>query len=524
MGFYKIWQKKLKTLSNIIITSLENPAIPLINYIFTFLFIILIRHFFEAYSQRFNYFDLPTQNLANDIIQFGLFYITVATILIWLFYDATKNPVNKIVRVVLPFFLFLMLAPQFDLIFSGGLGANMFYIQPNAPQVNIIYSYLTYTGGFPGMTPGIRTEVFIILIACYFYFRHYNVSIMSSIIYALAFYTSLFMLAISPYLVKGVIDLLGFSYHYSSMMMVYFYLITLFILGIIVFHRTNKKIFMVLLKDMRPLRVMHFELMLLLGVVIGFTKDTQMFWVQLMLNQGVVIDTLICMMAILFASFFAIIMNNISDIEIDKISNSNRPLIRGVIDETTYKNFAYFFLIAAVFYASMVSARAFLIISVTMGSYYLYSMLPLRIKRVPVLSKFVIGLNSLVLIILGYLIVHHSVSGFPNGLFLIFLVGYTLASNFIDLKDIKGDLAGGIKTLPILIGERKAQFLIGVASAMVYLSFYYLIRNEAFIPILIVGSALQFYLVFRKPYQEWPVLLYDNLNIVILMGILLLTH
>src|SRR3990167_3293786 len=494
-----------------IITSLENENIPFANYIMTFFSAIFLRNFIESYSQEANYFNLPLVAFAYSTIHYVLSYITLALLLISLFYLLARIPVHKAIRVILPGFSLLLLAPLVDLIITRGEGVNMKYMLPGD---DLLYAYLTFFGGLPGVSLGLKCEIFIALSCFFIYFYTKKISILRSLLCTWMIYSIIFIWGSSPIYIKWLLEMIGFDFYHSGDMMIHFYLVLIFILGVAVSYFANHNLILLLVKDIRFLRLLHYELMLLFGVTLAWVGNVDGIARQIYLNQVVIINIILCIISIFFSILFSLMMNNISDIDIDKICNKNRPLVRGEMDVKFYEKLACFFLVVSLFYASMVNFRAFLIIGVTMASYYIYSMPPLRFKRVTLFSKLVISLNSVALIVLGYLIVQEDVYHFPRELFVIYLLGITLSANLIDLKDIRGDSAVGVMTLPVLLGERQAKLTIGAATWLTYISFFSIIKNTYTIPILIGAGAIQFYLITRDRYRELPVLLLYNFSMI----------
>ena len=165
----------------------------------------------------------------------------------------------------------------------------------------------------------------------------------------------------------------------------------------------------------------------------------------------------------------------------------------------------------------MTGMREFEIILVFMANYFLYSMPPLRLKRVPVFSKLVIGVNSLLTFILGY--------GFFTGQTMVpivfpvfFLVFLAASANFIDLKDRDGDIAAGIKTLPVIVGMPLAQKFIGGAFFLTYLAAYAVFSLAGCFWICLGAGALQFVLVNRRDYDERLVLAVHVLSLLFILG------
>jgi 4-hydroxybenzoate polyprenyltransferase len=209
--------------------------------------------------------------------------------------------------------------------------------------------------------------------------------------------------------------------------------------------------------------------------------------------------------AIFFAGLFSLATNNLADYEIDKISNKARPLVSQRIKRQDYIRLSWIFLAAALFYASAVNFIVFFIISLFIGNYFLYSMPPLRLKRVPFFSKLFISVNSLALFILGCL----STGSFriPERVIVFFLLYFTPAINFIDIKDYEGDKLNGIKTLPVILGLRKSKFIIGIFFLLSYAAVCSIAPGALVLNLSLLFGLLMFLLINRKNYHEKPVLI-----------------
>jgi 4-hydroxybenzoate polyprenyltransferase len=517
MSFYQAFSK----LPARIIAALEDHNIPFFNYVLTFFAAILLRHFFEAYSQAENYFNISTELVSIDLLHYTLSYITLALLLIGALYYATRLKIEQIARVVLPAFILLLLSPLLDILLTFGEGVSILYLQPGY-DINLLRTYFTFFGGFTGVSTGIRIEIALVLVGIFFYCLNKQLTILPSIVYTWICYTIIFMWGAAPYFVQWIKQLTGFAYTFAGISMIHFYLVVALVLAGIIFFLANKPLFVALIKDMRALRIFYYVLMLLLGAVIALCVNLERISTQIYFYDDIIINLLLASIAIYFSCVFALMMNNMADIAIDRISNPNRPFVSGMIPPKTYVWLTYSFGALALFYAAMVNAKAFLIIAATMASYYIYSMPPLRFKRVTVFSKLAIAFNSLALVVLGFLLVQHDLSHFPNSLFIILLVGFTLSANFIDMKDIAGDKAAGILTLPVLLGEQQAKWLIATAFFLTYLSFFLLAPNYYLLPWMIIGGLIQCYFVLRKPYHEWMVLAFNNISIIFLMAYLLM--
>jgi len=226
-------------------------------------------------------------------------------------------------------------------------------------------------------------------------------------------------------------------------------------------------------------------------------------------NFTLTTDNLFCFIfipiAIVSAWIFSVITNNIQDVETDKISNKERPLIKESMDPVFYNRIAWLFFFLALIYAGFINFTAFFVILLFIGNYFLYSMPPFRLKRVPFFSKIFISLNSLILLMLGFVLISGiSIENIPisNSLFFLILIMLTAVINFIDIKDYEGDKKEGIKTLPVLMGLKRSKILISIFFAIAYLFVCFLTKDLSTLIIFFVLGCLQVYLINRKNYNE----------------------
>ena len=512
-----------RTAKNIILM-LENSEIPWGNYFLTFFCATILRTYLEAFSQPVNNFFYQTDILLANFIHFNLFYIMAVLLFMVIFSYSCNEPISKVARVLLPGFILLLVAPSVDLLTTMGRGVSMYYIEP-IKNYDLLRVYLSFFGhGYHGATLGMKIEIIIILCAGFIYCRIKNRSIFNSLVCIWMCYTILFLLAAAPYFVRFVLQLMHFDFQHSSFLMIYFYLLGTPLIAIPVLYAANKNTFKVVLKDCRFLRVLHYALMLILGGTIALIGHQASISDQLLQHQDIVIHIILSLMSIFFGCFFLIAMNHIVDTHIDTISNPERPLIANTISLNSYKVLAYLSLCLSLFYAAVVSVHVFFVATVVIASYYIYSMPPIRFKRVLIFSKLVFSLNSIILILLGYILAHGSINHFPNGLFWIFFVGYTMAANFIDIKDVEGDKLKGIMTLLTIIPEKYAKLLIGFSFWVTYVSFVYLYQSLVFLFFLVVAGGIQFYFINQKIYRESQVLVVYNASIMALIAFLIVAH
>lgn len=253
-----------------------------------------------------------------------------------------------------------------------------------------------------------------------------------------------------------------------------------------------------LLRDLRVPRVLHYVVLTLLGAALAVRS-----------TSGEVTGALLTQLAWLavslaYAAVFAIVTNNLEDLEADRLSNPERPLVRGVVEPRSYLWAGVTCLGVAVGLAGLISRAAGVGVATLSLIYFVYSCRPLRLKRVPILSKLLLGLNALVAAVTGFALVA-SWPTFPLG-WAVYLVGpLALAANFVDLKDVAGDTVQGVRTLPVVLGLEPARRLIAGATVLAYATAAMLLELRWLLPASAGLAAAHVALLFQTPYREGPI-------------------
>jgi 4-hydroxybenzoate polyprenyltransferase len=182
-------------------------------------------------------------------------------------------------------------------------------------------------------------------------------------------------------------------------------------------------------------------------------------------NIGLVVYPIVgvLMAAVLNAASNA--LNQIYDLEIDRINKPGRPLPSGrlsiesawVFTASTYAGA----LVLAWFVAPESRRECFWIVAAAAVFTVLYSVPPVRTKRFGLLANLTIAIpRGLLLKVAGWSSVKTVVGVEPwfiGAVFGLFLLG---ASTTKDFADIEGDAKGGCRTLPIVYGVRRAAWMI----------------------------------------------------------------
>ena len=172
-------------------------------------------------------------------------------------------------------------------------------------------------------------------------------------------------------------------------------------------------------------------------------------------------------------------LNQIYDIEIDRINKPKRPLPSGELTMRqawifTWIMFAIgllptwlvvpypFTTWSAKFFAPLAQHECFFIYFAAFISTFVYSVPAFgRTKAHPIGANVTIAIpRGCLLKVAGWTMVARATTlepWFIGSIFMIFLLG---AASTKDFSDIKGDAAGGVRTLPIALGVRRAAYTI----------------------------------------------------------------
>ncbi len=154
-------------------------------------------------------------------------------------------------------------------------------------------------------------------------------------------------------------------------------------------------------------------------------------------------------------------LNQIYDLEIDKINKPHRYLPTGKITIKEAWTIAAMLFIISLLLAGLINWQCFTMAAIATIMTYFYSAPPLRTKRLGIVANITIAIpRGLLLKVCGWSTVKTIYTCEPwliGMIFGLFLLG---ASSTKDFSDIKGDRANGCITLPIKYGVRRTAWMI----------------------------------------------------------------
>jgi 4-hydroxybenzoate polyprenyltransferase len=207
-------------------------------------------------------------------------------------------------------------------------------------------------------------------------------------------------------------------------------------------------------------------------------------------------------------------LNQIYDLEIDRVNKPKRPLTSGRLSLRDAWRFTYAAYAVALGLAWLVAPGGrhecfWLVVAATFIT-ILYSVPPARTKRLGIWANVTIAIPRGVLLkVAGWSSVK-TIAGvepwYIGAIFGLFLLG---ASTTKDFADMEGDARGGCRTLPIIYGVRRAAWMISPSFVVPFLMISIGSWNGILTGSLILLQALAFgmtayglyvcYLMLRRP-------------------------
>ena len=167
-------------------------------------------------------------------------------------------------------------------------------------------------------------------------------------------------------------------------------------------------------------------------------------------------------------------LNQIYDLEIDRINKPRRPLPSGRLslrEGWIFTSIAYAVALALAWLVAPGGRReCFWIVVIATAITILYSVPPFRTKRLGIWANVTIAIPRGVLLKVAGWSAVKTIFGvepwFIGGIFGLFLLG---ASTTKDFADMEGDARGGCRTLPIEFGVRRAAWMISPSFVVPFL-------------------------------------------------------
>ncbi len=488
--------------------------------------ILFVRFMLENISSQ-NNFGIITSDLST-LIHYLLFYLGLLLSLVLCLKIFIKIKISDLTKMALFILPITWLAPIIDLIITDGTGCNMSYNFHTSSK--LITDFFTFFGTFDsGITLGIKIEIFIILIGISFLAYKHTKNIFKTILTLFLCYSIFFLWSVIPNITFIINDIFTNEFILSSVnnsyisknilqtgveftqivrnkeilfnfaMMQIFILINSLLLIIWSFIY-NKNHIINILKNSRPQRFLFYFSFFIIGFIIAikqFNLDINWSWFN--------ITTFITILLGYFCVWlFAIGVNDTTDIFIDKISNKNRPLVKNIFDSDQLKQYNLIFLLFSLIASLAVGIYALFFMIIFIAVSYIYSAPPLRLKKIPVISTFLISIATLSMAMSSFYLIspNKTISAFPLNIIVLIIIVVTITANIKDLKDYEGDRTDNIRTIPTIFGVNKGRKIISIFTALSFLFIPIVLKNYVMLIPAIIMALLTYYLLNKSNFKD----------------------
>ncbi|MCA9364811.1 MAG: UbiA family prenyltransferase [Candidatus Moranbacteria bacterium] len=493
----------------------KHPPQPIV-WVSVFSGVIALRFFVISASH-----GLPSDRF-NDLVVYFLqdyFLFGVLLLLLWLWLSSFLSlRVAQLSHTLLWGSWLAFIPPAIDVLWTGGSTYWSIYLLDGLG--GLFANYITFFGHLPpavvyfGTKISVFFGIFFTGLLVFFKTRSLfkvliNTAVVYTIFFVMASFPSWFGLVsflvsdgILPSsvtfanvvgLVASPTSFFGVSFDNISLALSYkfniVYFVLIFLLGNILFFFHSRRFFVLLWKNVLRLpQVFFVSGLVLIGLVIGlviFPPAYSLFDVFGLFALLVLLISAVC------AWSSSVLINDLFDQKIDRISNPHRPLVAGVMSEDSCRQWIFVFVTLSLLGSLVVHIVFFFLFLLFHIATTFYSAPPFRLKRTPFLATAVSAFSSLLFVFCGYLLANpdQSLSFFPWRVFLLLFLTYTLSLPIKDFRDISGDRHDGVYTIPVLFGLEWGKVIVGSGVFLSFLSsVFFLNEAKLFFPSLFFGS------------------------------------
>ena len=184
------------------------------------------------------------------------------------------------------------------------------------------------------------------------------------------------------------------------------------------------------------------------------------------------------------------VINDIYDLDIDRVNRPQRPLPAGLISTSTARMYTMILFGLGLLFSWLISVNTFIIAGpVSIPILVAYSA---RLKKQPLVGNIAVSF----MLGLAFIYVGSAFGKIDNTLVMAALAfGFTLIREIIkDLEDMDGDARDGARTLPLVWGESKtlylALFLMVIFSFLDTLPYIFGVYNHVYLWMVLLGINL----------------------------------
>lgn len=215
------------------------------------------------------------------------------------------------------------------------------------------------------------------------------------------------------------------------------------------------------------------------------------------------------------------IINNFYDSEKDLINRPRKTMLDRLVSQNTKLSFYFVLNFLAVVFASYVSFKAVIFFAIYIFAIWLYSH---RLKKKPIIGNLV----SAILTVTPFFAIFIYYQNFEkvvfaHALFLFLLVSMRELTK--DLENIKGDLALGYRTVPVVHGEKVSKIMLSLVAiatmiaALIIIMFFEIGYMNYFFYLSVVLLFIFIIILWKSSNKIHYLLLHNILKLIIVLGV-----
>lgn len=454
----------MKFLRNVVtrcLGQITGKEISVSSFLYTALSIIIIRTVLESLFENGHFICLNSSfyYVLVDYCHVSVSWLTLFILIITLLHYGSGDRFSASCNVGLFAFPVIILVPLLDF-FIFGSGTIVY----NYTFENFISSFLNTLNPFKEVdfvTSGVRIEIFLVLLFSGYYVHFKTKNSIRTAFTVFAIYSLIFVYGYLPAIYNFILNtsfqqILQTSVlparsdvHYNLYM--YLPFITLSLASVL--HFASKNLKQTLLDAFRLSRIMIYTGLLLLGFTVSVYENGLQYDLVSMFDYFKIIFALL---SVTTAFGYAVILNNICDIDIDTVTNCTRPLVRKIVSVSDYVALRNILFLFSVVFALAVNEQFVILTLFSIVLSYLYSSPPFRLRNHFISANLVLSLIGVCTFLQGVTIVEANMAfNNVNRTLVGFIFCYFfIAANLKDIKDVPGDKAHGVITVPLLVGSK----------------------------------------------------------------------
>lgn len=449
-----------------------------------------------------------------------IFFFLAYLIFLGILKKFLKVGMKEASNIMLLGYLIIITPPIIDYLILGDKFYLSFYGLYSLKDMPI--RFFTFFGDRPdfGVTYGVRIEIALTSIFLFIYGYIKTRNWIKSILLSFYSYATLFFLATFPSWVtifiegssKGFLkvgevemakmflsptrlfsrDVGSFTNALSIKLSLIYSLLLVLVIIVGAYFNYREKLVAFLKNARIPQIIYHSGLFIVgIGLAIKFTKTS---WDFDFFNF---LSLLVLLTAIVFAWLSSVVVNDLNDEKIDRLSNKNRPLVLGIFSRKEYAIIGALFFSFSIFFSANINPKAAMILVAYQALAWVYSSHPFRLKRFLFVATFVSAIASMLIMILGFVVAASDQSTLllPSSIMWLLAISFTLSLPIKDLKDIEGDRADGVFTVPVVLGENWGKIAIGSGIFISYILSVLFLREYSLTFWAIIFGGASFWIV-----------------------------